>query len=102
LAPVSPMKITIEPETESDYERITRVTALAFNGNAEARLVENLRKTTEYIPQLSLVAKHKNKIIGHVLFYPIKINTGREECISLALARFLSSPIFKTEKVEVD
>jgi putative acetyltransferase len=92
------VKITIEPETESDYEQITRVTALAFNGNAEARLVENLRKTTEYSPHLSLVAKHRNKIIGHVLFYPIKINTGREECISLALVPVSVVPDFQNRK----
>jgi putative acetyltransferase len=93
------MKITIEAETEGDYEQITRLHTIAFNGDGEARLVEKLRKTPTYIPELSLVAKYRNAIIGHILFYPIKIKTCRKKCRSLALAPVSVIPSFQNRKV---
>ena len=80
------MKITVEAETQDDYEQITKLHIEAFNGDTEAKLVEKLRKTQEYNCKLSLVAKYRNQIIGHVLFYPIEINTGIKKCKTLALA----------------
>jgi predicted N-acetyltransferase YhbS len=93
------MRIIIEAETEGDYEQITRLHALAFNGDREARLLEELRKTPKYIRELSLVAKYKNAVIGHVLFYPIRINTQRRKYVSLALAPASVIPSFQTRKV---
>lgn len=80
------MKITIEAETHDDYDKITKLHTEAFNGDNEAKLVEKLRKTQKYNFKLSLVAKYKNQIIGHVLFYPVEINTGVKKCKTLALA----------------
>ena len=93
------MKITIEAETEGDYEKITRLHTIAFNGDGEAKLVEKLRKTPRYIRELSLVAKYRNAIIGHALFYPIKIKTCRNICDSLALAPISVIPRFQNRKV---
>ena len=93
------MKITVEAETEGDYEKITRLHTMAFNGDGEARLVEKLRKTSRYIPELSLVARYRNAIIGHILFYPIKINASTKECDSLALAPVSVVPSFQNRKV---
>jgi putative acetyltransferase len=93
------MKIVIEAETEGDYEQITKLHTVAFSRDGEARLVEKLRKTSIYIPELSLVAKYRNTIIGHILFYPIKINTRRKKCNSLALAPISVIPRFQNGKV---
>jgi predicted N-acetyltransferase YhbS len=93
------MKITIEAETEDDFEQISRLHTVAFNGDGEARLVEKLRRTPMYIRELSLVAKYRNAIIGHALFYPIKIKTCRKKCDSLALAPISVSPSFQNRKV---
>jgi predicted N-acetyltransferase YhbS len=93
------MKITIEAETEGDYEQITRLHTIAFNRDGEARLVEKLRKTSSYIPELSLVARYRNAIIGHILFYPIKINACTKKCNSLALAPISVIPCFQNRKV---
>jgi len=93
------MKVVIEAEAEGDYEQITRVHTVAFNGDGEAKLVEKLRNTPKYIPELSLVAKYRNTIIGHVLFYPIEINAHRKKCTSLALAPISVIPSFQNRKV---
>jgi predicted N-acetyltransferase YhbS len=93
------MKITIEAETEEDYEQIARLHTIAFNGDGEAKLVKKLRSTPTYIRELSLVAKYRNAIIGHVLFYPIKIKACRKECDSLALAPISVIPRYQNRKV---
>lgn len=93
------MKITIEAENKGDYEQITRLHTIAFKRDGEARLVEKLRKTPTYIPELSLVAKYRNMIVGHVLFYPIKINAYKKKCDSLALAPISVIPSFQNRKV---
>jgi putative acetyltransferase len=93
------MKIIIEAETEGDYEQITKLHTMAFKRDGEARLVEKLRKTPIYIPELSLVAKYRKMIIGHILFYPIRINTCRKKCNSLALAPISVIPSFQNRKV---
>ncbi len=93
------MKITVEAETQDDYEQITKLHIEAFNGDDEAKLVEKLRKTQEYNCKLSLVAKYRNQIIGHVLFYPIEINTGIKKCKTLALAPISVLPNFQHQGV---
>ena len=93
------MKIIVEAETQDDYEQITKLHIEAFNGDDEAKLVEKLRKTQEYNCKLSLVAKYRNQIIGHVLFYPIEINTGIKKCKTLALAPISVLPNFQHQGV---
>jgi predicted N-acetyltransferase YhbS len=79
------MEITIKKETERDYAQITHVHSIAL-GIDEARLVEKLRKTPCFISELSLVAVLEGVVVGHVLFYPININTANRKHVSLALA----------------
>ena len=76
----------IRAERKEDYSRITEVTDLAFRQKNEGRLVERLRIDLDFIPELSLVAEIGNEIIGHILFFPIKIISEDAEVPSLALA----------------
>jgi len=78
--------IKIRHETAGDYELITQINNAAFGQKNEGLLVENLRKTRLFNPQLSLVAEYKSCLIGHILFYPIKIKNESFEFESLALA----------------
>jgi len=68
---------------------------LAFNQINEGALVERLRKTSRFIPELSLVAEYENRVIGHILLYPIKINAGTKKCDSLALAPMAVHPDYQ-------
>ncbi len=93
------MKTIIRSETEEDYEEITKLHDIAFNQTNEGKLVEKLRKTPCFISELSLVAEHENRIIGHILFYPVKIDTGKRKYNSLALAPMSVYPDYQNKGI---
>ena len=68
-----PLKPHIRPETERDEPEITIVNDSAFGQEDEGRLVQKLRRTEAFLPDLSLVAEIEGRIVGHILFYPLKL-----------------------------
>lgn len=81
------MTITIRQENASDRDEVYNVVKSSFENEAfsdhdEHNLVNRLRKSTAFIPQLSLVAECENKIVGYILFTEIKVG---DACL-LALA----------------
>ncbi len=60
--------MTVRPEQPEDYDAISRVVAAAFGRENEARLVERLRETPNYVPDLALVAEENAAVVGHVMF----------------------------------
>ncbi|HYW94687.1 MAG TPA: N-acetyltransferase [Bacteroidales bacterium] len=78
--------IKIQAETKNDYQAIRDVNELAFGQMDEALLVEQLRQRDAFIPELSLVAREGTLVVGHILFFPVKIAGVRKQWDSLALA----------------
>lgn len=74
--PGNRMNITIRAELPEDAEAIRRVVAHAFPTQAEADLVEALRRSGELI--VSLVASDDDEIVGHVAFSPVLTSDARE------------------------
>lgn len=79
--------ITIRRETPQDYDAVYEVTKNAFataehSDGDEQNLVVRLRKSTAFIPELSLVAEQNGKIIGHIMF--TKLKAGNTTQLSLA------------------
>lgn len=74
----------IRPETPEGQKAIWHVNQAAFNGEAEANLVDALRDGG--YADVSLVAEIDDKIVGHILFSRISINisVGTVEAVSLA------------------
>lgn len=67
-------KISLRQETKDDFKEVFELNHIAFGQENEAKLVDALRKNqTAYIPELSIVATEKNKIVGHILFTKINI-----------------------------
>jgi predicted N-acetyltransferase YhbS len=62
------------------------VLSLAFGRKNEGYLVEHLRVNPSFLPELSILAETKNRIIGHILFLPIRIVWADVRFPSLALA----------------
>ena len=68
-------KITIRPEEHKDYKSIISLILRSFqegtdysDGTDIIALVEEIRDSKYYIPELSFVAELDDKIVGHFLF----------------------------------
>lgn len=59
----------IRAETESDQDAVRELNVAAFEGAAEANLVDGLRKNAS--PIVSLVAEDNGEVVGHILFSPV-------------------------------
>ena len=61
-------------------------------------MVEALRKTVDYNSKLSLVAETKDTIVGHILFYPIKIKNKKQWTV-LSLAPMAVLPQYQKKGI---
>lgn len=73
--------MNIRLEEHRDTDKIRNVHLCAFETDAEAKLVDNLRKSG--IELISLVAEVNLEIIGHILFSPVTVD-GNTNIMSLA------------------
>lgn len=94
------MEVTIRQEKKEDYLAVFNLITQAFekeemSDHQEQYLVERLRKSEAFIPQLSLVAVLKGQIIGHILLSKIQIKNDSETFESLALAPVSVLPGFQ-------
>ncbi len=81
------MNIKIRQENMEDVNEIYHVVQKSFeealySDHDEHNLVNRLRNSKNYIPELSLVAEYEGKIVGHILFTEIKV--GDQTLIALA------------------
>ena len=89
-------KMEIRKETRNDYSDVYNLNKVAFEEDEEAKLVDLLRKSSAFIPELSIVAIIENNIVGHILFTKIKIIDDKgNENESLALAPMAVSPKYQ-------
>ncbi len=75
-------RITIRPEEHKDYKNIVSLILRSFkegtdysDGTDIVALVEEIRDSEYYIPELSFVAELDGKIVGHFLFskFPLSV-----------------------------
>ena len=85
------MNVTIRPELTEDQQSIWFVNQTAFEGDAEANLVDALHDGG--FVDVSLVAELEGKVVGHILFSRVVIlkKTGHVEAWSLAPMAVLPS-----------
>lgn len=80
-------RISIRVEESRDYEIVDEVVEKAFESaehsdGTERELVAALRRSSAFIPELSLVAEVDGRIAGHILF--TKITIGGSPALALA------------------
>ncbi len=78
--------ITVRSENPEDYDQVFKVLSDAFKQDNEGRLVEALRKSPSFVPELSLVALLNKTIVGHVLFTKVIVKSEIKETEILSLA----------------
>jgi len=83
----------IREERPEDAEAVHAVLVAAFGREAEARLVERLRASGKII--FALVAEEKGRVLGHMVFSRIAIESGGSEVPVLALAPLAVMPAFQ-------
>lgn len=66
--------IDVRGERESDGASIFEIEAAAFERRNEANLVEALRRSAD--PYLALVAEERGRIVGHIVFSPVEIESS--------------------------
>ncbi len=93
------MDALIREERKNDYDEIKEINDLAFGQENEGKMIEALRKTSDFTYLLSLVAEIKDKIVGHILFYPIKIKNKKEEFTVLSLAPMAVHPEYQNKGI---
>lgn len=92
--------MNIRQETKNDYKAVFNLIKEAFKNEAlsdhkEQFLVERLRKSDAFIPELSIVAEIDKKIVGYILTTKLKIKNESNEFESLALAPVSVLPEFQ-------
>lgn len=89
--------ITIRTEREEDYSDVRKVNELAFGQSSEANLVEALRERAR--PYISLVAADDEKIVGHIFFSPVMIQSDDDSFTAMGLAPMAVLPELQKQGV---
>ena len=85
---------TIRPELPDDIDVIAELHRAAFSGTAEAELVDAIRRSAFFVPDLSLVADLNGQVVGHVLLSRVDLVTdGGDHTPFLALAPIAVAPM---------
>ncbi|MGH9117954.1 MAG: GNAT family N-acetyltransferase [Acidimicrobiales bacterium] len=78
--------VTIRTEQPDDRAAVAEVVEAAFGDRAVARLVEAIRATSNFVPDLTLVASVHDRVVGHVMISMVALDDDgtRTEVASLS------------------
>jgi len=85
--------ITIRAEKADDFGAVRRVNERAFESDAEATLVDKLRAACRQ--QVSLVAVEDNRVVGHIFFSPVSIESEDSTSAAMGLAPMAVLPEYQ-------
>ncbi|MED1172256.1 N-acetyltransferase [Bacillus inaquosorum] len=98
------MEFFIRQELTHEYNTTEDIVKRAFlnekySNKKEHFLVNRIRKSDAFIPELSLVALNGKEIVGHILLSKIKIVDGDNAVDSLALAPVSVAPEYQRKGI---
>jgi putative acetyltransferase len=83
--------LIIRPETAADRDAIRNVNDGAFGGPIEAKLVDAIRASDRYVPELSLVAVAEGQTLGHVMSSYVDVEPGGRRVLQVGPLAVLPS-----------
>lgn len=90
----------IRTETTADYSKVFQVNYEAFrNREDEPKLVEKIRESKQFIPELSLVAEENNEILGHLLLSKAEVINKNISHEVIVLAPIAVKPEFQNKGI---
>lgn len=95
------MTVHIRQETPADYQAVSTLIQAAYrqvpySDKKEQLMVERLRKSSAFIPQLSLVAQaDTGELVGHILMTKLHIQYQHQHYPGLALAPLSITPDYQ-------
>lgn len=92
-------ELVIRVEALEDREAVDEVVRQAFGREVEVGLVQAIRDSPGWLPALSLVAERDGRIIGHVLFSRIAIESVTSALPGLVLAPVAVAPSAQNQGV---
>ena len=81
----------IRPETAADYDAIRKVNDEAFGDTLEAKLVDAIRESDRFVPELSLVAVSEGQSHGHVISSYVDVEPGARRVLQVGPLAVLPS-----------
>jgi putative acetyltransferase len=88
---------SVRPERPEDYPTVFEINKRAFGRPEEAELVEKLRSVAN--PQISLVAVHEDRVVGHIFFSPVTIEDQGSSFQALGLAPMAVAPELQNQGI---
>jgi putative acetyltransferase len=76
--------LRIRAEVPADREAISAVTDAAFGKPLEAQMVEAIRQSDGFVPELSLVAEADGRIVGHLMLSYVGLEGQGRRLLELA------------------
>ena len=90
----------IRTETKNDYKDVFNLNYTAFgNRDDESKLVESIRFSDGFIPELSIVADNQGEIVGHLLISKAKIRSENGDKDVVVLAPVAVLPEFQKKGI---
>jgi putative acetyltransferase len=85
----------IRAERPDDHEAIATVVEEAFGSKTEARLVERIRSSPNFVPELSLVAEIDHQIVGHVMISLVALHANNRQRRIASLSPLAVTPAYQ-------
>ncbi len=76
--------VVVRPETTADFGEIAVVVEAAFGKPDEAAIVEAIRNSDGYVPELSFVAEEEGRVIGHTMLSRVGLEGSSRRLLQLA------------------
>jgi putative acetyltransferase len=83
--------LIIRAETSADHDAIRKVNDEAFGDPIDAKLVDAIRASDRYVPELSLVAVFEGQTVGHVISSYVDVEPGARRVLQVGPLAVLPS-----------